>query len=151
VTEDTEADPVGAAPSGAPALNTGAGRRLGPPAAETKRLYAADWAALAAWCAPAGQCPLPAEAATVAGFLQAAGATSSAGALPSLSCSVARRARAIADMHRQRGLAAPARDPAVKAVLRAARSGASRRRAPPPSQSLQLKRGGDGDGPKVSP
>jgi hypothetical protein len=128
VTADTAEKPVGAAPSGAPAPNIGAGPRLRPPAAETKRLYA-DWAAFERWCAAAGQCSLPAAAATVAGFLQEAAPTRSAGVL-------ARRASAITHMHRQRGFAAPARDPAVKAVLRAARrsaSGAAHRRRRRPS------------------
>jgi hypothetical protein len=40
-----------------------------PPAAETKRLYAADWGAFEAWCDAAGQPALPAAAATVAAFL----------------------------------------------------------------------------------
>jgi hypothetical protein len=64
VTADIEADPVGAVPAGAPAPDTGAGRRLRPPAAETKRLYAADWGAFEASCDAAGQPALPAAAAT---------------------------------------------------------------------------------------
>jgi integrase len=132
VTADAEALATEAAPAGAAAPNTGAGPRRRPPAAETKRLYAADWAAFEAWCDVAGQPALPADATTVAGFLQEAAATSSAGTL-------ARRVSAIAHMHRQRGFAVPARDPAVKAVLHAARSGASRRRAPPPSPSQLVR------------
>jgi integrase len=117
------------APSDAPAPNQPTGRPRRNPAAETKRLSAADWATFERWCDAAGQPALPADAATVAGFLQEAAATSSAGEL-------ARRARAIAEKHRQRGFAAPARDPAVKAVLRAARRSAIPRRAPPPPAQL---------------
>jgi site-specific recombinase XerC len=131
VTADTAEQPVSPAPAGAAAPPTGPGRRR-PAAAETQRLYAADWAVFERWCAAAGQCPLPADAATVAAFLQAAAATSSAGAL-------ARRASAITDQHRQRGFAAPTRDPAVKTVLRAARRSATPRRAPPPSPSQLVR------------
>jgi integrase len=125
VTADTKEKPASPAPAGASAPTTGAGRRPRPPAAETKRLYAADWAAFEAWCAAAGPCPLPAEAATVAAFLQDGAATLSAGAL-------ARRASAITDKHRQRGFVPPARDPAVRTVLRAARHSAPERRGPGP-------------------
>ena len=83
------------------------------PAAETVRLYAADWNAFLDWCKGEGLAALPAAPATVAAFLNAGVATLSAGAL-------ARRAAAIAAQHRQAGLASPAADPAVTAILRAA-------------------------------
>ena len=137
MTADTAEKPASPAPSGAAAPTHGAGRRRRPSAAETKRLYAADWAAFEAWCAAAGACPLPAAAATVAAFLQDAAATRRAGAL-------ARRASAIADKHRQRGFScAPTRDPAVRAVLRAARHNAPERRGPGPRPApapAQLRR-----------
>ena len=72
-----------------------------PPAPQTVRLYRADWTAFAAWCDAAGLTALPADPATVAGFLGAAAARLSAGAL-------GRRAAAIGDQHRRRGLASPA-------------------------------------------
>jgi hypothetical protein len=69
---------------------------------------------------------LPAAPATVAGFLGAAAERLSVGAL-------GRRAAAIADQHRRRGVASPVADPLVKAVLRdARRSDRGTRRAPPP-------------------
>ena len=83
------------------------------PAAETVRLYAADWNAFLAWCKSEDLAALPAAPATVVAYLNAGGATLSAGAL-------ARRAAAIAAQHRQAGLASPAADPAVTAILRAA-------------------------------
>ena len=95
------------------------------PAAETVRLYAADWNAFLAWCKSEDLAALPAAPATVAAFLNAGGATLSAGAL-------ARRAAASAAQHRQAGLASPAADPAVTAILRAARRAAKPRRPPPP-------------------
>jgi site-specific recombinase XerC len=132
VTADTAEQPASPAPAGAAGPPIGAARRRRPPTAETQRLYAADWAVFERWCAAAGQCPLPADAATVAAYLQAAAATTSAGAL-------ARRASAITDKHRQRGFAAPTRDPAVKTVLRAARRSATPRRAPPPSPAQLVR------------
>ena len=64
------------------------------PAAETVRLYAADWNAFLAWCKGEDLAALPAAPATVAAYLNAGVATLSAGAL-------ARRAAAIAAQHRQ--------------------------------------------------
>jgi site-specific recombinase XerD len=96
------------------------------PASETTRLYKADWTAFATWCDEAGLTALPADPATVASFLGAAAERLSAGAL-------GRRTAAIADQHRRRGLASPAADPTVRAVLRAARRrDRGARRAPPP-------------------
>jgi hypothetical protein len=91
---------------------------------ETQRLYGLDWAVFEAWCKEKGQGALPAEPATVAGFLAAGAQSLGAGAL-------GRRAAAIGDRHRQRGLASPVRDPVVKAVLRDARRTATPRRVPP--------------------
>ena len=83
-------------------------------AAETRRLYAADWAAFAAWCRERRHPALPASPATVAAYLGAMSVTLKPGAL-------ARRAAAIADRHRRHGHPSPGTDPAVRAVLRAAR------------------------------
>jgi site-specific recombinase XerC len=96
------------------------------PPAETTRLYKTDWTAFATWCEAAALTALPAAPATVSSFLGAAAARLSGGAL-------GRRAAAIADQHRRRGLASPVADPLVKAVLREARrSDRGARRAPPP-------------------
>ena len=99
---------------------------------ETRRLYAADWAAFALWCRTGNQTALPADAATLAAYLQDQAARLGPGAL-------ARRLAAIVDQHRRCGLQAPARDPAVRAVLRDARREAQRRRRPAPS-AAQLTR-----------
>jgi site-specific recombinase XerC len=96
------------------------------------RLYAADWQAFAAWCAGAGLTALPAAPATVAGFLATAGEKLGAGAL-------GRRAAAIARRHRQAGFSPLTADPAVRAILRAARRTATPRRRPQPS-AAQLRR-----------
>jgi hypothetical protein len=106
-----------------PSRRGGAPRKS--PALETARLYAGDWAAFVAWCRQAGATPLPAAPATVAAYL-AARPHLSPGAL-------ARRCAAIAQQHRQAGLATPAADPAVRSVLRAAHRAATPRRAPAPS------------------
>ncbi len=98
------------------------------PAPETLRLYASDWAAFVTWCGLAGAAPLPAVPATVAAYLAAFADQLSAGAL-------ARRAAAIAAQHRQHGLASPASDQAVTALLRHTRRTATRRRAPPPTMA----------------
>ena len=83
-------------------------------ARETRRLYAADWAAFEAWCRDRRQTMLPASPVTVAAYLQSLSATLSHGAL-------ARRAAAIAGQHRLAGHPSPGADPAVRDVLRAAR------------------------------
>jgi site-specific recombinase XerC len=83
-----------------------------------------DWAGFEAWCTDQGRVALPAEPATVAAFLTAGAQSLSAGAL-------GRRAAAIGDRHRQRGLASPVKDPTVKAVLCTARLTATPRRVPP--------------------
>ncbi len=83
-------------------------------AAETVRLYAADWAAFLNWCRERRHATLPASPATVAAYLGSMSATLKHGAL-------ARRAAAIADRHRREGHPSPGMDPAVREVLRAAR------------------------------
>jgi integrase len=102
------------------------------PAAETARLYALDWKAFAAWCRAADLATLPAAPTTVAAFLTDAGKTVGAGAL-------GRRAAAIGVRHRQAGLPSPAADPAVRAILNAARWAATPRR-PPPRRPAELLR-----------
>jgi site-specific recombinase XerC len=102
-----------------------------PPAPETQRLYALDWKTFAAWCQAAGMTALPADPATVAAFLAAAGAGEKCGA-----GALGRRAAAIAHHHRAAGLASPSTDPAVTALLRAARRGATSRRKPTPRPAL---------------
>jgi len=101
-------------------------RRL---SARTHHFYARDWAEFVAWCRSAGAVPRPAGAATLAAYLTDVSRRLSPGA-------VARRLAAIADQHRQAGVIAPTKDPAVKTVLKAMRRAASRRRDPPPSPAL---------------
>jgi len=104
-------------PAGAPAPLSRAA-----PAAETLRLYRADWHAFASWCDAEQLEALPAAPATVARFLAS---------LPSLSAgALARRAAAIAAQHRQHGMASPASDPAVTTLLRHARHTAMPHRPP---------------------
>lgn len=98
--------------------------------AETQRLYAADWRAFDDWCRLQGLLSLGADVGTVVAFLTEGAKTLSGGAL---SC----RAAAITARHRQSGLASPAADPAVTAILRAARCIATPRRpAPKPLATL---------------
>ena len=99
---------------------------------ETRRLYAADWAAFALWCRNGDQTALPANAATQATYLQDQAVRLGPGAL-------ARRLAAIVDQHRRQGLQTLARDPAVRAVLQEARREAPPRRRPAPS-AAQLTR-----------
>ena len=118
-------------------------------AAETRRLYAADWAAFATWCRLERHAALPAAPASVASYLASLSASLSPGAL-------SRCAAAIAARHRHAGYASPA-DAAVRDVLRGARLArravietkrgpgdvpAPRRPAhrPPPPGPLQLAR-----------
>src|SRR6202012_4889322 len=91
---------------GSPAASEAGDPARRPPAAETVRLYATDWAGFAAWCQASGCVALPAAPATVAAFLAATAATLSGGAL-------GRRAAAIAHHHRAAGLASPTADPAA--------------------------------------
>lgn len=83
------------------------------PAAETLRLYAADWRAFAAWCRRMGCAPLPASPATLAAYLLAVAPGLSRGAL-------GRRRAAVGTMHRNQGLPVPALDRAALAALRRA-------------------------------
>jgi hypothetical protein len=109
------------------------------PAAETRRLYASDWAAFAVWCRAEGRSACPAEPATITAYAQTLVPAYSYGAL-------ARRVAAIADQHRRRALAPPAIDAALTALLREARCRAKRRPAPPPATTLvQLAAGCTGD------
>ena len=118
------------------ALKAGARNPLpGRQCAETRRLYAADWADFVTWSRKRQHGVLPADPETVAAYLRALSVTLSAGAL-------ARRAAAIADRHRRENLASPAQDDRVRHVLGAARdakratlatqpTGRIRRPAPP--------------------
>ena len=92
----------------------------------TLLFYARDWAAFRTWCHRANLSPLPAELATLVAYVTDVSARHSPGA-------VARTLAAIADQHRRHGMIAPVTDPALKAVLRAARRTATPRRDPPPS------------------
>ena len=93
---------------------------------ETRRLYAADWAAFALWCRDDDQTALPTEASTLAAYLQDQAVWLGPGTL-------ARRLAAILEQHRRQGLQAPAQDPAVWAMLREARREAPPRRRTAPS------------------
>jgi len=83
-------------------------------AAETRRLYTADWDDFAAWGRTRQHTVLPADPETVASYLRTLSASLSPGAL-------ARRAAAIADCHRRQNLPSPGQDESVRRVLRAAR------------------------------
>ena len=88
----TSGPAIGAVPGGGETTAAASARQ----AAETVRLYAADWAAFSNWCHQRGHAALPASPATVAAFLGSLSATLKHGAL-------ARRAAAIADRHRREG------------------------------------------------
>jgi integrase len=133
MTADAAPGPAQTAPAVvAPAAGVPMRRPTARASPATLRLYAADWTAFETWCAGAGRAALPADAATVAAFLADAVPTLSPGAL-------ARRASAIGRQHRQHGVASPTADPAVKAVLRAARQTANPRQRPRPTPA-QLRR-----------
>jgi site-specific recombinase XerC len=105
-------------------------RRSQNASAETQRLYAADWRAFEDWCRERSLVSLATDATTVAAFLTEGAKTLSAGAL-------SRRASAIAQRHRLSGFPSPAADPAVTAILHAARRTATPRRpAPKPLATL---------------
>ena len=123
------AEPVGSRSTAVPQRPP---RPAGPPAPETARLYAADWAAFTAWCRAAGHVPLPAAPATVAAYLADIAPALSPGTL-------ARRRAAIAYQHRRHGLPPPTRDRMVREALQAARQRASGPRRPPPNVA-QLQR-----------
>ena len=114
---DLGADPTGAgAPAPAATRDTDGAPlvRAVSQAAETRRLYAADWAAFVTWCRERRHAALPASPAAVAAYLGSLSATLKHGA-------IARRAAAIAGQHRWAGHSSPGTDPAVRDVLRAAR------------------------------
>jgi hypothetical protein len=100
-----------------------------PPAAEMVRLYASPWAAFVSWCHAAARAPLLADPDTVTAYLLSLADTPSYGSLM-------RRLAAIADQHRQHRLAAPAIDPAARALLREVRRWTSQRPLAPTSLGL---------------
>jgi len=135
---DLGADPTGAGACAPAATRDTDGAplpRAASQAAETRRLYAGDWAAFNAWCVRHGQVPLPATPAAVAAYLGSLSATLKHGA-------VARRAAAIAGQHRWAGHSSPGTDPAVRDVLRAARDarGSAREARPDASHTPWLTR-----------
>ncbi|RYI78820.1 MAG: hypothetical protein EON47_24460, partial [Acetobacteraceae bacterium] len=96
---------------GASAITTHHATTGPPQSAHTRRAYAADWQAFAAWCAAAGQPAQPATPEAVAGHL-----ASLAGRLgPS---GLRRRLAAIADRHRRAGHPWDPAQPAIRATLR---------------------------------
>ena len=114
-------------------------RHRRPSSPETLRLYAADWAAFEDWCRGRALATLPAGPATVAAFLAAGAETLAAGAETLGAGALGRRAAAIAAKHRQSGLASPAADPAVTAILHAARRSATPRRRPPEQPAALIR------------
>jgi hypothetical protein len=111
--------PTAGIDAAAAAVPTPAARPGRPPAAETRRLYAGDWAAFESWCRHTGAQALPASAASVESFLASLAATHRPGSLT-------RRLAAIADQHRRHGHDAPD-DDAIRARLRDARHAAASR------------------------
>ena len=127
--DQPETDHPGAKPAADPTAAVSM-RRNRNASAETQRLYAADWRAFEDWCRERSLVSLATDATTVAAFLTEGAKTLSAGAL-------SRRASAIAQRHRLSGFASPAADPAVTAILHAARRTATPRRpAPKPLATL---------------
>ena len=105
-----------AAQTGAAVAPPSPARPQRPPAPQTQRLYAGDWAAFERWCRQTGVPALPATAASVESFLASLTAQLRPGSLR-------RRLAAIVDRHRRAGHAAPD-DAAVRRVLRTARAAA---------------------------
>ena len=103
-----------------------------PPAPETQRLYAGDWAAFESWCRQAGVPALPATAASVESFLASLAAQLRPGSLR-------RRLAAIAERHRRAGHAPPD-DAAVRRVLRTACAAAPARPHTAITAPVQLTR-----------
>ena len=103
--------PAGAGQTRAPTAARSARRH----APETRRAYAADWAAFAAWGRRSGHPALPAAPATVCAYLDSLAGRLGPGAL-------ARRVAAIAAQHRAAGHSPPSADPDVRARLRTVRS-----------------------------
>ncbi len=135
---DLGADPIGAgAPAPAATRDTDGAplARAASQAAETRRLYAADWAAFVTWCRERRHAALPASPVAVAAYLGSLSATLKHGA-------IARRAAAIAGQHRRAGHSSPGTDPAVRDVLRAARDakGSAREARPDASHTPGLAR-----------
>jgi hypothetical protein len=123
--------PGASSPADGPATAPAAQRqRIASP--ETLRAYAGDWMAFEDWCHKRRVGALPADAATVAEFMTEGAATLSAGTLT-------RRAAAITAKHAQSGVASPAADPAVRAVLRLARQTATPRRARPKTTAALIR------------
>jgi hypothetical protein len=144
----TATDPTdaggGAAASAVPTPPARPGR---PPAAETSRLYAGDWAAFESWCRHSGAQALPASAAS------AASAASVESFLASLAAShrpgsLVRRRAAIADQHRRHGHVVP-KDPAIRSLLRHARQAVTPQHRPlviGPAQLCRMAACCPGDG-----
>ena len=103
-----------------------------PPAPETQRLYASDWAAFERWCRQAGVPALPATAVSVERFLASLADQLRPGSLR-------RRLAAVADRHRRAGHAIPD-DAAVRRVLRMARAAAPAQPRPTIIGPAQLTR-----------
>jgi len=98
-------------------------------AAKTRQLYAADWAAFAAWCRRHDTQALPAAPGRVVAYLATLGGAGGPDGLgPG---ALARRVAAFGAMHRRHGHLPPGADPAVRAVLRALRT--ARPAAPDPA------------------
>jgi hypothetical protein len=112
--EPTQHVPSSAAQTEAGIAPPSSARPQRPPAPETQRLYAGDWAAFERWCREAGVPALPATAASVESFLASLAVKLRPGSLR-------RRLAAIAERHRCAGHVAPD-DAAVRRVLRDARA-----------------------------
>jgi len=111
-------------------VRSGPGGAQSEHAAETLRLYAGDWARFARFCAGRGQPALPAMSDVVVLFLQQE---------PSGRAALRRRVAAIDQRHRQLGLPAPGRDPAVRLALKQARAAAPRTKQAPPPPAASLR------------
>ncbi len=99
-------------------------------AAKTRQLYAADWAAFAAWCRRRGTQALPAAPGHVLAYLATLTGTGRPHGLgPG---ALARRVVALGAMHRRHGHKPPGSDPAVRAWLRALRTARPAARGPAP-------------------
>jgi len=115
-------------------------------AAKTRQLYAADWAAFAAWCRRRGAQALPAAPGHVLAYLAT---LTGAGRLDGLGPgALARRVAALGDRHRRHGHKPPGADPAVRAWMHALRTArpatpdaaSPSRRAPPPHPAQLARR-----------
>jgi len=141
LTTNADLGPAEQAPSRAPA-----GPVAPVHAAKTRQLYAADWAAFAAWCRRHGAPALPAAPGHVLDYLATLGGAGRPDGLDP--GALARRVAAIGDRHRRHGHPPPGADPAVRAWLRALRTArpaaqdpaSPSRRAPPPSPAQLARR-----------